>query len=442
MKAGLAQPRAILCVSLCWILVADISIAQEAVSSARNIKGDEAARSLVNAAKDDGITFPIVFTTELFGDLSGGVERTAIWESLLKAGVNIDFEKAIGLKGLTFSINTLYAQGSSLTSKAVHDFSTLSNIDAYDSLRLYEAWLQQEFSEGRFTIQIGQILVDADFFKSEYGELFINSSFGALSTVSKNLNAPIFPVAAPGLVLRVAPTASFYAETAAFSGDVGEPSTTNKHNTLLRFRDDKGSLMFLEIGWKLNPREDRPASPNPSDVELDSTDSAPPTRSTVLSGTYKLGGYYNTGTLADSGKGSAHHGDYSIYFIADQEMWHAEGNADRTLSVFARITTAPNDRNTVSLYTDAGLNYKGVIPSRDKDVIGLGYSYTRLSNGLVIDSGRSIRSHHEAVLELTYQAVLGDHISLQPDVQCIFNPGAAEPAATAFVMGLRLNVKF
>ena len=85
-----------------------------------------------------------------------------------------------------------------LTNKAVHDFNTLSNIDAYDSVRLYEAWLQQEFWDRKFSIRLGQILADAEFFVSDYGALFINSSFGAIPLVSQNLVPPIFPVAAPG----------------------------------------------------------------------------------------------------------------------------------------------------------------------------------------------------------------------------------------------------
>ena len=50
-------------------------------------------------------------------------------------------------------VRALYAQGSGLTNAAVHDFNTLSNIDAYDSLRLYETWLQQEFAGGKFSIR-------------------------------------------------------------------------------------------------------------------------------------------------------------------------------------------------------------------------------------------------------------------------------------------------
>lgn len=428
-------------VFLCACLIASVD-AQEAVSSARRRKSKETDVNPMNALKDRGITFPVTLTTEVFGNLCGGTSRTAIWESLLKAGVKIDFEKAAGLKGFSLSVNALYPQGSGLTSEAVHDFNTLSNIDGYDSVRLYEAWLQQEFSESEFSVRIGQILADAEFFSSDYGALFINSSFGAIPLVSRNLNPPIFPVAAPGLRLRAAPTKSFYAEAAVFSGEVGEPSTTNKHNTRLRFRGEDGALVFAEIGYKWNPKEKEPAQPTAPDEPPDPAAPPPPPKLPTLSGSYKLGGYYDSKNFDDSGGGASHHGDYSIYFIADQGLWHPGEDGDRALSFFTRVGAAPNDRNTVTFYGDTGFNLKGMLVSRDKDVLGLGFSYAHLSSELVNDSGRRLRSHHEAVLELTYQAAFGDHVSLQPDLQFIFNPGAVQPAATAVVTGLRMNVKF
>ncbi|MBA3652527.1 MAG: carbohydrate porin [Chthoniobacterales bacterium] len=92
----------------------------------------------------------------------------------------MDFEKAGGLPGLTFTVSGLYAAGPGLTNEVVHDLNVLSNIDTFDSIRLYEAWLQQEFWDGKFSLRLGQILADAEFFVSDYGALFINSSFGAI----------------------------------------------------------------------------------------------------------------------------------------------------------------------------------------------------------------------------------------------------------------------
>ena len=48
----------------------------------------------------------------------------------------------------------------------------------------------------------------------------------------------------------------------------------------------------------------------------------------------------------------------------------------------------------------------------------------------------------DAQVELTYRLALSEHVSLQPDFQCIFESGAFKPAPTAVVTGLRLNIGF
>ncbi len=203
--------------------------AQEAVSIARGSSRDSPDETVQAIAPDRGIEFPTALTTEVLGNVAGGTSRRVIWESLFNVGIALDLEKVVAWKGGDLSVRAIYPQGVGLTDKAVHDFNALSNIDGYDSLRLYDAWLQQEFAEGKFSVRIGQILADAEFFDSDYSALFLNSSFGAIPLVSQNLNPPIFPTAAPGIRLLARPTDSFYAEAAIFSGDAGDPTTNNKH---------------------------------------------------------------------------------------------------------------------------------------------------------------------------------------------------------------------
>ena len=210
---------------------ASVLSAQEAVSIARGSSRDSPDETVQAVAPTRAIEFPVELTTEILGNLAGGTSRRAIWESLLNVGIALDLEKAAGWKGGTVSVRAIYPQGDGLTDKAVHDFNTLSNIDGYDSLRLYDAWFEQEFSGGKFSIRLGQLLADAEFFDSDYAALFLNSSFGAIPLVSQNLNPPIFPTAAPGIRLLARPSDSFYAEAAFFSGDAGDPATNNKHNT-------------------------------------------------------------------------------------------------------------------------------------------------------------------------------------------------------------------
>jgi len=61
-----------------------------------------------------------------------------------------------------------------------------------------------------------------------------------------------------------------------------------------------------------------------------------------------------------------HRGDYSIYAVADQIVWQAPEEADKTLNFFARAMGTPEiDRNLIDVSLNAGLVlHETVSPSR------------------------------------------------------------------------------
>ena len=75
----------------------------------------------------------------------------------------------------------------------------MSNIDAYDSARLFKCWVQKNFAENRFSLRVGIMAVDKEFFASEGAGMFLNSAFGAFPVIGQDIVAPIYPVSAPGL---------------------------------------------------------------------------------------------------------------------------------------------------------------------------------------------------------------------------------------------------
>jgi porin len=232
--------------------------------------------------------------------------------------------------------------------------------------------------------------------------------------------------------LQADPNRSFFFEAAAFSGDVGDAATNNKHGLRFSFHGDDGVLIFAEGGYTVNPTSFGSSGSPQNTVGQDK-----------LSGTYKLGGCFDTGEFrALENNFNAHHHNYAIYFLADQELWHLDGNLDRTLALFCRVGFAPQDRNPVTAFVDSGLTMQGLLASRSNDLLGLGFSYGQLSDFLEDESGRKVSNHNETVLELTYRIALNSHASLQPDLQGIFNPGGLHSAPTAFVAGLRCTLSY
>jgi porin len=138
----------------------------------------------------------------------------------------------------------------------------------------------------------------------------------------------------------------------------------------------------------------------------------------------------------------------------------AQPSGDQGLGVFLRLSGSPGDRNQVAFYADGGLTYKGLLPGRDDDVLGLGLAYARIS-GSATDRDRDARllgnpnqpvRDFEAAIELTYRAPLTPWWTVQPDLQYIIHPGGniANPNAPsngrsipdALVGGVRTTIAF
>ncbi|MDR3403783.1 MAG: carbohydrate porin [Chthoniobacter sp.] len=372
---------------------------------------------------DAGVTPLFNYTGEEFGNFAGGVGRGGNYEGLLKLGLTLDLEKLVKWTGGSLFFAVLYPHGLGVTNRYVHDYNVLSNIDAYDSWRVFEAWVQQDFADHRLSIRIGQLTTDNNFFVSDNSELYINSIFGEGGTALHNVITPIYPVASPGVLLKITPTPVWYFQAMVVSDDPGAQDGNNKHGLRYHFDGNTGALMFYELGYQRTGTDDAP----------------------VLEGKYKIGGFYDTGSFPDNRGGADHHGDYSFYAVADQQLYREAlkpKEAFRGLAAFGRVSLAPENRNPVTCSFETGLNYNGLLPGRDKDILGVAFTYERLSSELRQPSGDPVASHHEHVLEATYLWTFNDHFSVQPDVQYIFNPGGIGTTPNAFVGGLRFTINF
>jgi porin len=140
--------------------------------------------------------------------------------------------------------------------------------------------------------------------------------------------------------------------------------------------------------------------------------------------------------------GASDRGNGSLYVLADQTLYGGTDGVP-TVTAFTGFGLSPQqDRNTVHYYGQAGVNVTGLWPSRPKDVLGLGASYTRFSADFVRANrlaGTPVTSQ-EAIVELAYQAVLTPFLTLQPDLQRVFD--ANQSRRDAVVFGVRLVATF
>lgn len=370
---------------------------------------------------DHDAAWKLIYVGESFGNFTGGIDRAAVYEGTFKFGAGLNLQRLLGWDNSVFYTNILIPHGEGLTQHHTGDLNVISNIDTNDSVRLYKLWLQRTSGNGHWNVRIGQIAADKESFVSEGASLFFNNAFGTFPSISANFSAPIFPLSAPGLRVRWSPSDEFSAQIMLFSGDVGT-ADTNQHNTRWAINPQNGLLSLAELTWKHHQAEGSEGLPT----------------------TIKLGGAYDTKQFADQSGSGTHNGDYAIYLMADQWLYRApsaDKDSKRGLSVFARAGAAPQeDRNVITFDFETGLNYTGLIPSRPQDVFGLGFATTRLGDSYVRANGGS--AHRESLLELSFAAVIGDHVAVQPDLQYIFTPGGIGNIRDEFIAGLRVTMSF
>ena len=372
---------------------------------------------------DDGVKFSPTLTAEVFGNPSGGARRGVITEGLVNLPLDLDLDKMSNgaVSDFTLHANAEYIYGPGLSQNFVGDFSNTSNIAGYNSLRLQELWAQKWFWERRLSIRAGNMAVDTEFFQSSSAALFINGTFGAFTFIANNVpNAPVYPVASPGVRIQFLPTSKFYVMAGVYGQDVNsDPSTNNQHGTRFSLTSSSGMLIMSEAGFLLNQ------SPNDRGLQ----------------GTYRLGSFVHTDDSPRFEDGSNGGTSYGIYGVLDQQIF---SQADRTINLFVRSGGAPESTNFVDYYVDAGFNFSGFLPGRDSDIAGLAVARSHVSSDFsdAQVAGGGLPLTAETVIEATYKMQLAPWWSIQPDVQYIISPSAVQGSPNAVVLGLRTSVAF
>ncbi|MFD1557689.1 carbohydrate porin [Paraburkholderia silviterrae] len=405
-----------------------------------------------------GVTFQLTETSEYLANLRGGLNRGGTYDGLTTATVQVDTSKALGIPGGLFNISALQIHGSNLSARNLGTLNTASGIEAQDATRLWEMWYQQSFLDKKVDVKIGQQSLDQEFITSQYAALFVNTMFGwpGLPSYDMPSGGPAYPLAGLGVRVRGQITPSLTGLVGVFDGDPLGNNPNNLSGT--NFNLHNGTMVIGELQYAIN---------QPSEGELVSADT-----SRALPGTYKLGFWYNNESFADqrydntglslnnpatTGIPAQHHGDYSIYAVADQMVWRPDPDSPRSVGVFARVMGAPGDRNLVDFSANAGIVMKAPFKGRDNDSVGLALTYIKVGNH-VHDLDMDYRNFNtgpygvrtqETTLEATYQYQVNPWWQLQADAQYTFNAGAGQnpsdptqPLRNTFVVGVRTNITF
>ncbi|MEK7707009.1 MAG: carbohydrate porin [Verrucomicrobiota bacterium] len=415
---------------------------------------------------DKGLEFETTYTGEFLANVHGGARTGELYQGLLRSDLNLDIEKAGGWKGGVFHVSGLWIAGSEPNSR--NDIAGMtgvmylepSNISAYDTVRLYELWLEQSFLEDRLSIRAGQIAVDERCHCSDYAGVFISWTHGWPAFMSALIpnGGPAYPVAGTGVMVTGRPHEQIELVAAVVDGDVEDQSTESRHGTHFGFGHGNGVLALFEAIWRCNYEKG----------------------ATGLPGVFKIGAWFHSGDFDDlrfdtlgrsleddgtlsglpsNGVARSHPDNGGVYFNVDQMLWREKADSDEGLGLYGRVAPwMPEDRNPVDFYVAGGVTYKGLLPTRDQDTFGVAASYVATSDGLrdrqrdanaIIALGGTPNTlgegpvpDYEMALEITYQIVLTPWWSLQPDFQYIFHPGGSTALQDSVVLGLRTTISF
>jgi porin len=358
------------------------------VAAAADAGGD------ADSADDNAHELAAVYTADLWRNTRGGLRTGNAYLDNLDLTLAVDAQRAWGLAGVSAFVHALYNNSARFSERYVGDAMTVSNIDAPQAVRLYEAWLQWESAATHaLSLRLGLYDLNSEFDMSDSRSLFLHSSHGVGHELGQTgENGPsIFPVTSLAVRAAWSPAPQWRVLLAVFDGVPGDPEHPSSNR--IRVNSDEGALGIAELQWTGE-------------------------RVTKLS----LGNWHYT---ADDNRGT--------YAGVEVALDREPGDEPATLA-FARYGAAEHRSNEFADSWSIGVRHRGLLHARPDDEIGIGYTRADVSSAF-----GETRDGYEAAIELTYRAALTDWLTIQPDIQFIFNPGADPALDDSLAIGLRLE---
>jgi porin len=310
---------------------------------------------------------------------------------------------AIGATGLTAFASVQLVHGESLSGDLVGDAQVVSNIDAPDGVRLFEAWISVPIADDGY-LKGGLIDLNSEFDFQTFGALFLNSSHGIGPDFSQSgLNGPsIFP-ATSSAVVGGWKDGRWSARVGLFDAVSGDPDSPRR--TIVRAPGATGLLIVGEADFKLA-----------DDAE-------------VQVGAWRYTPKFEV--LSTSQSSESERGNQGAYAMVEGKVGSFSG---QRLDAWVRAGFAETRFNPAGLYLGGG-----VALGEDSSRWGLAVGHARLgSRAMRLAEGSLKRT--ETTIELTYSRSVRPRLVVQPDVQYIINPGWDRRLRNALVAGVRLQI--
>jgi porin len=374
-----------------------------------------------------GITPHAYDYTEFAWNLSGGKSRGSATSQQFGFGVDFDLGKLAGITGGTIHLQLNDRFGESTSANNIGNEMPVQNVFGLgENFRLTQFSYEQLFDHKKIQTEIG-FFPAGNYFGNfvDIGCHFQNTAFcGHVEGVFFNSGAGIYPVGKWGGMIKVYPTTTTYAETGVW--DVNPTYALPQNGFKISLNGSTGAYLPVEFGWTPNLGPDN------------------------LPGHYKIGGYYDTSTVAEVGSPDIMQtGRYGGYVMADQMLFSLAHGTSRGLIAFAEGSVSDQRTAPIPFYYTFGLILQGPIAARPGDYVSIGVARslvnkraTRAAITLApeIDEAQA----GETDLEFDYGIRLAPWLLITPNVQYIGSPGAfsSKPLKNAWVLASQAQINF
>lgn len=367
-------------------------------------------------AHQAGWNVEVEYFGDFNGNVTGGNERQADFTKYLEAELLIDAEQWLGWKDTRFFFLG-YGLWSTDPSVRINTRQTVSNLEATDTVKLFEAWWEKRWWDRRFSVKAGLYSLDTEFEFKPTANVFINGVFGTGVDLSELSRPAIYPLSALGVRLKVQDQ-GIYFQAAVVDGIPGDPD--NQHGTQVVLDRDDGFLVAMETGYRL----DGPDHPR---IKLG------------------VGSWVFTRRIPDfSNSTNTRRGRNSVYGFIDLRLYSEPQSKDQGLDGFFRVGVADTQTSVFKRNITGGLVYTGLLPGRDNDQLGAAVStgWVGASFQAANQSSSTLLEEEEIVVELTYIIEPRPWLTLQPNVQYFIHPGLNPNLSDILYLGLRIEVEF
>jgi len=400
----------------------------------------EDGQSLLDRLTKAGVTPSVLYDGDAAANMSGGVKQGAAYSGTLHLRLALDGDHLAGLTGWSGWLDALWIHG---TQPGVFtgDVQGVSNIAASPALRIYEAWIQYNRPDNRFSVLAGRYDLNTEFYQLRSAALFLNSSFGIGPEFGQSgvAGPSIFPNTSLGVRFAYKPSPVTLVRFAVLDG-----APLDQQNGSPGGFDHRNGLLLIAEAALLT----RPAA---SDERFApryriGRGTSPPT----YEGKAAIGVWYYTGTFDEfvaanpAATPARHQGEGGAYFLLDRALWQASDDPKRRITWFVQLGVADPRVDRFGAYAGAGITAFGVVPSRPADEFGLAVAMAR--NGAQYIAGQQqaglSATAAETAIELSYLSQIAPWLAVQPDVQYVIHPNTDPRLRNAIVAQLRVELKF